>query len=151
MIKIDDMFQKVTDILQDFVSTLSEEYIVQMGTDFAADFDEECVYYSILMCDKAGRAFQKNFVERYPDCADFDLFMLSFMHEVGHLETEWDAENDTIVRNNIFNYDDYFNLHNEQIATDWAGEYLTENHDVMKMLEKKILAEIKKVLDTCED
>jgi len=45
----------------------------------------------------------------------------------------------------------YYNLHNERIATDWAGEYLTAHHDTMKAWEEKILGILKKVLDTYPD
>ena len=67
------------------------------------------------------------------------------MHELGHLETEWDVVDDTKERNTITDNETYFDLYNERIATDWAGEYLTENKEEMLMLERQILTELKKV------
>ena len=60
------------------------------------------------------------------------------MHEVGHLETEWEM-NDDPVPVGISN-EEYYNLHDEFIATDWAGEWLEENYDRAKNFDASILA-----------
>jgi hypothetical protein len=50
------------------------------------------------------------------------------LHEVGHLETENEMEDDVDIRNNeIMTNEEYFNLFNERIATDWAGYWIEKN------------------------
>lgn len=146
-------FAPITRALNAFVRTFDEEYSCALGADFEA-VDDEMIIYAIAMPDEGATTFRADFIRRFPACADFDLFTLSFMHELGHLETAWDMVNDIKQREAIHAMKDkekayrkYYALHNERIATDWAGEYLTENHEAMKAWEEKILRIFKKVLD----
>jgi hypothetical protein len=148
--RIANDFHTVTDLLNAFVQTFDEEYSVELGPDFEADDIEEKIFYAVAIMDAGATSFRANFIKRYPLCASFDIFTLSFMHELGHLETEWDTVDDTRERKKIKGLKDaekYYALHNERIATDWAGEYLTENYDSMKAWESKILEAFKKILD----
>lgn len=147
-------FAEVTALLNAFVHDFDEEYSVVMGTDFQADNIEDKIYYAIAIMDKGATSFKANFEKRFPVAKDFDIFTLSFMHELGHLETEWDMVDDTQERNEIKGLKDaerYYALHNERIATDWAGKYLTAHHEAMKAWEEKILKMFKKVLDEYPD
>lgn len=147
-------FAEVTALLNGFVKDFDEEYTVAMGADFQADDTEETIYYAIAIVDEGATSFRANFEKRFPIAKDFDIFTLSFMHELGHLETEWDMVDDVQERNEIKGLKDsekYYNLHNERIATDWAGEYLTAHHKTMKAWEEKILKVFKKVLDKYPD
>lgn len=150
-------FAPVTDLLTDFVRSFDEEYSVELGSDFEA-VDDEKIVYAIAMIDEEARNFAENFVARFPACAVFDIFTLSFMHELGHLETAWDMVDDVAQRNKLRKMTDkkkacalYYRLHNERIATDWAGEYLTAHLGEMVGFEKKILGLLKKVLDKYPD
>lgn len=148
------MFAEATYILDDFVKEFDEEYVVVMGSDFQADNIEETIYYAIAMMDEGAKSFRANFEKRFPVAKDFDIFTLSFLHELGHLETEWDMVDDTKERNKIKGEKDsekYYALHNERIATDWAGEYLNDHYFTAKALEEKVLTAIKKVLDKIPD
>ncbi len=144
---INEIFAPLTELLNDFARTFDEEYSVKFNSDFQANVSEMRIYYTIVMSDPDSKAFRENFVHRFPSCADFDIFILSFMHELGHLETEWDMEDDVNLRNEIQDHEKYFNLHNEWIATEWAGNYLTKNHDQMKQFEKIILATGKNLIE----
>lgn len=144
-------FAPITAELEKFVKTFDEEYSVALNSDFQSDSIEMRVYYTFAMIDKSAKAFRANFVQRFPACADFDVFTLSFFHELGHLEMDWASIDDANERNTIKDDETYFALYNETIATDWAGEYLTEHHDEMKLWEEKILRMFKKVLDKYPD
>lgn len=157
MTQIRNDFAPVTDALSAFVRTFDEEYSVELGSDFEA-VDDEKIVYAIAMMDEEARSFAENFVSRFPACAVFDIFTLSFFHELGHLETAWDMVDDVAQRNKLRKMTDkkkacalYYRLHNERIATDWAGEYLTAHLAEMVELEKKILGLLKKVLDKYPD
>lgn len=152
--KISNDFREVTYILEDFAQSFDEEYLVQFGTDFEADTIDDTIYYTIAIVDKGAQTFRANFEKRFPVAKDFDIFTLSFLHELGHLETEWDMENDTQQRNKIRGLKDaekYYNLHNEKIATDWAGEYLTDHYLTAKALEERCLKIIKRILEKYPD
>ena len=154
---IENDFAPVTATLSAFVRTFDEEYSVELGADFEA-VDDEKIVYAIAMIDEEARNFAENFISRFPACAVFDIFTLSFMHELGHLETAWDMVDDVAQRNKLRKMTDkkkacalYYRLHNERIATDWAGEYLTEHLEEMQAFEKKVLQILKKVLDKYPD
>lgn len=156
--RITEDFAQVTALLTAFVQQFDEEWTVELGSDFECINDECLIRYAFAQPDTGARKFAENFISRFPACADFDVFTLSFMHEVGHCETEIDMIDDTKQRNKIQSmkntekaYQSYYNLYNERIATDWAGEYLTDHHDQMKKWEKKILKNLKKVLDNYPD
>jgi hypothetical protein len=139
MMTVDEIFDSVTEVLADFVRTFDEEYTVALSGDFMADNIEECIYYAPMSPAESGEAFRQNFIKRFPVCKAFSLFMLSFMHELGHLETEWDMVDDTDERNATKDNETYFALHNEKIATDWAGEYLTDHFSEMVEFDRELL------------
>lgn len=131
------MMSATTKLLRNFVKSFDEEYTVRKAKSFDSSIFELTISYTLTDADPMGEAFRADFINRFPACADFSLFLLSFMHELGHLETEYDMVNDTAQRNKVKSARAYFRLHNEKIATDWAGNYLTAHHDEMKNFEKK--------------
>lgn len=154
---IENDFAPVTETLSAFVRTFDEEYSVELGADFEA-VDDEKIVYAIAMMDEGATSFRENFVKRFPACGVFDIFTLSFMHELGHLETAWDMVDDVKQRKAIHAMTDkekayrrYYALHNERIATDWAGDYLTAHLAEMLAFEKKVLEIFRKVLDKYPD
>ena len=144
-------FEPMTTVLTEFVRSFDVDYSISLGSDFEVDLDEMKIIYAVALADKSATAFRDNFIARFPACADFDIFTLSLMHELGHLETEYDMIDDSAERATISDNSEYFDLYNERIATDWAGEYLTANHDDMKNWESKVLAIFKKIFDKYED
>lgn len=139
------LFAPVTALLTDFVQMFDLDYTVALQPKFEANLDTDVIGYAVIVPDTATKAFVADFIKRFPVCKCFDPFTLSLMHELGHLETECDMVDDTEERNTITDNETYFDLYNERIATDWAGEYLTENKEEMLMLERQILTELHKV------
>ena len=151
MEEIMKLFAPVTAMLNDFIQMFDEEYTVELAHKFCADNIQEVVYYTVVMPKDSVDEFTTDFIKRFPACSCFSEFMLSFMHELGHLETEWDMVDDTEERNRITDNKTYFQLYNERIATDWAGEYLTDHKAEMQMLERQILTEIHKIWQSIPD
>ena len=151
MEEIMKLFAPVTALLNDFIQMFDEEYTVELAHKFCADNIQEVVYYTVVMPKDSVDEFTTDFIKRFPACSCFSEFMLSFMHELGHLETEWDMVDDTEERNKITDNATYFQLYNERIATDWAGEYLTDHKAEMQMLERQILTEIHKIWQSIPD
>lgn len=151
MNEIETIFAPVTALLNDFVQMFDEEYTVELAHKFCADNISEVVFYSVVMPMEPTDEFVTDFVKRFPACKCFNNFTLSFMHELGHLETEWDMVDDTEERNRITDNATYFKLHNERIATDWAGEYLTEHTAEMLILERQVLTMLHKIWQSIPD
>lgn len=145
-------FDELTKALDAFVKeTFDEDYSVEMGTDFSVDLDEDVIYYTVICPEKDERSFCENFIQRFPTCADLSPIMLSLLHEVGHLEEEWQMIDDSEERETCTNDADYYELFNERIATDFAGEWATEHHDLAKETDKKFIAIYEKILDSILD
>ena len=158
MEEIMKLFAPVTAMLNDFIQMFDEEYTVELAHKFCADNIQEVVYYTVVMPKDSVDEFTTDFIKRFPACSCFSEFMLSFMHELGHLETAWDMVDDVAQRNKLRKMTDkkkacalYYRLHNERIATDWAGEYLTAHKAEMQMLERQILTEIHKIWQSIPD
>lgn len=135
-------FETLTAIVREFVQSFDEEYDVRFGSDFMALLDEDVVVYTIAMGDTCAGTFRKNFLERFPACECLSVFTMSILHEIGHLETEWDMEEDTALRNDSKITDEqYYALHNEWIATQWAGEWATANLATALAFDRKFQAE----------
>ena len=119
-----------------FIKEIDSEYNCKFGSDFSAHIIHNTITWSMMYAEKSGQAFYDNFVKRYPLCKNLDIFTLSLLHEVGHLETIGDM---IMERELVLTDDDYFNLHNERIATDWAGEYIKNNYTRVKKFDKEII------------
>ena len=130
-------FSLIQNIIQNFVATIDEEYEVKCGTDFCVLPMENIIYWSFLVPEE-GRAFYNNFVSRFSFVKDFDIFTLSLLHEIGHLETMDEMIDDTLERNQKLSNEEYFNLWNEQIATDWAGYWIYKNFNEVKIFNTTI-------------
>jgi hypothetical protein len=152
MTKISAQFSALTKALNAFVKeNFSEDYSVRMGADFYVDLDSDVIYYSVITPEKDEKSFCENFIKRFPACADISPLMLSFMHEVGHLEEEWQMIDDTAERELCTECEEYYDLFNERIATDFAGEWLTAHHDFAKETDKKFITIYEKILDKILD
>ena len=155
-INLDNEFAKINEVVRDFVKSINEEYDCRMGIEFCVYLEENMIEWSILYVENGGEAFYENFISRFPKARGFNLFTLSVLHEIGHLETEWDMEDETYLRNtDIMDDETYFNLHDERIATDWAGEWIEDNFDEAFAIDDKfneILSSFfEKVLDKDEN
>ena len=125
---------KINNTIQSFLLTIDEEYTCEMGKDFCAYTDLDMINWSIIYTDKSGINFYNNFINRFPIAKNFNLFTLSILHEIGHLETENEMYDDTNINIDKLTDNQYFALHNEKIATDWAGEWIENNFDKAKKI-----------------
>lgn len=136
---IDRMIDALNKTITTFVKSFNEEYSARFAENFMADLDTDTVEWALSYVENGGEAFYNNFVMRYPFAKHYSFFLLCLLHEIGHLETEWDMDDDTDIRNNIHvSTDDYFNLHNEYIATEWAGEWLQENPSAADAIQAQL-------------
>jgi hypothetical protein len=132
---------KINSTLNSMVKSFDENYSVILSDKYAVDLDNEVITYALLI-DSRNDNFYKNFVSRFPCVENFNILFLSILHEIGHLETQDEMENDTEIRNTELDEETYFNLYNERIATDYAGFWVQDNFEIAK----KYNDEIEKVL-----
>ena len=131
--------EEINNHVENFVKTFDEEYSTVMGDEFYVYLDENLICWTLICDDEGAIAFEENFRKHFPIAKNFDVFTLSILHEIGHLETEDEMIDDTQYRNSekITN-EEYFKLHNERIATEWAGDWLEENYSIAKNFENKL-------------
>ena len=126
---LEEWIKTINNAIYDFITEFNEDYDCEAGLDFCAYPLAGDIEWSLIYEDSGGKAFYKNFVERFPKANGFGLFTLSLLHEIGHLETVSEYINDKEERSNTKKCADYFKLHNEVIATNWAGKWINNNYD----------------------
>ena len=134
--------------LNHLLTFFDDEYSAKMGTDFEADLDEKILYWSLLCGEKDGDAFYSNFCKLFPFVKDYNLFTLAVFHEIGHIETEDEMIDDTDIRNTELSNEEYFNLFNEKIATEWAGNFISTHAMFTKHFDNKFTELLKKFYET---
>ncbi len=159
---------------EDLLVEMVDEFLEPFGcdSDFSSDFsydpEEERVYFSIIMSERADKLFKKYVARKFG--FDFqNIFMLSLLHEVGHFYTlhtssdfrvqiahqpkqliEQELERltpddpcyDTV-------YSNYFDLSIEKVATVWAVNYYKNNRkrcdDFYSKFEQTLKAEYERL------
>ena len=88
-------------------------------------------------------AFRENFVKRCPIADMFSDITLTILHELGHWatrkEVDW-IEDDEVKRSASMN--EYFYIHSEFIATEWAIAWLTniEHRETAQQFEAQLFS-----------
>jgi len=65
-----------------------------------------------------------------------DAFTISFFHEVGHNETIDDVEEEFDGDKNALTLEQYFNLEEEWLATEWAIDFCNNNIEVVEKIQQ---------------
>ena len=121
--------------------------------DLECDVFEEIIYVGKTYDKRTDRYF-KNFVnELNPECAKVNPFLLSLLHEIGHIETWEDEvadEKDAVYALLKMQFDEetdltdarceeycnlYFRIPLEQNATEWGIDFALSHMDLMKKYE----------------
>lgn len=128
---------KINSTLNSIVKSFDENYSIILSDKYAVDLDNEIITYALLV-DSRNDKFYENFVSRFPCVKNFNVLFLSILHEIGHLETQDEMEDDTEIRNTELDEETYFNLFNEKIATDYAGFWVQDNLEIAKKYNDEI-------------
>lgn len=130
---------KLVEMVDDFLTPFGCDS--DFDSDFSYDPEEERVYFSIIVADRADRLF-KEYVRKTFSFEIPNIFMLSLLHEVGHFYTLHTfskmrlraahqakklIENELKVNDCDEIYSQYFDLSIEKVATAWAVDYYKEN------------------------
>ena len=152
--KLKKVFE-INDILNEFLADF--DAVCDMGSDFCYWTNDSMIHYTLVISDRQNTHFMNNFHRLAPDI-ECDVFLASFLHELGHHETlhTFDDRDEAYCRDfkemlhtRLINenptaeieaeiYQQYFNLPDEYEATAWAIEYMRENADKVKDLWEKV-------------
>lgn len=154
---------------EDLLVSLVDDFLEPFGcdSDFSNDFsydpEDERVYFSIAITERADRLF-KSYIEKTFHFNVPHIFMISLLHEVGHfytlhtfskmrLEAAHSAKK--LIEEALEMDDDdeiyslYFDLSIEKVATAWAVDYYRKNmkrcEDFYSKFEKTLKAEYERI------
>ena len=92
----------ITDVLNDFLKPF--DCVAYLGTDFCYHTATNSISIALFVTEEADRSFNDFIKTEFPEI-DASLFIWSFLHELGHHETEDDFE-DEDYDDELENYED---------------------------------------------
>jgi len=117
---------------------------VELSTDFSCDTITDTIYYALCVPQAHDTMFEKVFEEVGLEY-ECDNFLLSFFHELGHIETECELTDEEIEisetkkalmeeKTNLSDNDywEYYHLPDEILATTWATNFINENPNLIE-------------------
>lgn len=120
--------------IKNFVKSINKKYKSYSSNTWSSLWTEGKIWYTFQECE--GDKEYLDYIEKEYHFRP-DNFMISLLHEIGHLETEdqelsddraielstlkYAFENDIITREEYF--EKYFNIEAEMLATQWAVDY----------------------------
>lgn len=132
---------EITNILNKFLEPF--EATAFAGTDFSYFYIDSSIEYTFVISERMDRLFME-YAKSIGLKTKIDIFLLSFLHELGHHETldeidDDDEEYSRLIKENLNSDNDdnckiYFALPDEKMATEWAINYINNNMDAIKNL-----------------
>lgn len=120
---------------------------VGLGTDFFCYPNTAEIYVAVVALRDALDEFYNNLLTR-TDVDDISCFTWSFLHEVGHCMT-WTYMNKRThnhcrnikrkIERGSIDTQTYYRLADEKMATDWAIDFVSHNHKLVKAFDKNVL------------
>lgn len=139
------------EILNNFILEINPFYEVFEDEYFSSDWRNLEVYVYLGNKELEGDKEYIDFIKKEYNFQP-NNFIISFLHEIGHLETEtqrlsdnraieyatleYAFENNLITREQLF--DKYFKIEAEILATNWAVNYYKNNEEKINKLIKTI-------------
>lgn len=135
-------------VLNDFIKTINEDYEVFEDIEFTSDWEQGEVWVCFQENKEDDQLFMDYITKKYN--IEIDTFLMSFLHEIGHLETETEElsdsraielftleigyDNGAITKEEYFNR--YFEIECETLATKWGVDYYLTHQEQCKQLVK---------------
>lgn len=129
--------------LDEYLNTWLYEHdfdaVVELDTDFSVDLNSNTIYYALVVPQALDEDFIKVCRRLHNNLLNADTFLLSFFHELGHIETEdewteadWDAYNKFTATVDTNDAMTYFTHPIELAATKWGCDYIMSHIDEIK-------------------
>lgn len=121
--------EKLNKTLNDFAEQF--ECSVTPDTDFFCYLAENRVTYALAVSEYGNKVFMNRVRRLYPDITA-DVFLWSFLHEIGHIETADDLSDREwrmilMLKEHELSHEEYFELPDEYAATEWAANYMRKH------------------------
>lgn len=142
--------KKLTKTLQKWLYKNGFPYEIELGTEFVAYLKGDVIEYALVVDKEQAELFYENAIKwglKY----NVDDFIISLLHEVGHLETKSkltkkQIKKDLKTRKKIERKEEitkkdnlkYYHLPSERKATKWAIKYINTHPKKIKKFWKKI-------------
>lgn len=107
--------------------------VAEIGSDWQCDTTSNTIYWALVVPSDLDELFINVCRECQPEITSADTFLLSFFHELGHIETEDEWTDKEWQRYNKFvneldcTAETYFHHPVEITATQWGCDYIV-NH-----------------------
>lgn len=136
-------------ILNDFIKTINKNYrVFKDKREFTSDWEEGKVWVCFTPNEEDDKLFMDYIKNKYK--IEIDTFLMSFLHEIGHLETETGLLSDTraielftlelLFDNNEITKEEYFKryfeIECETLATEWGVNYYLTHQEQCQALVK---------------
>ena len=137
--------QEINEFVNDWLYDHDFDIEAKMGTSFMVDLATNVLYYTPIYYDELDAILLEEITKSFPFAKNWDrniMFLVSFFHEVGHVETEcewtkkdfanfflWKVSNSAEMERNpsTSTVVEYFRHPIEWRATEWACEYIDKN------------------------
>lgn len=136
-------------ILNNFIKTINKNYrVFKDKREFTSDWEEGKVWVCFTPNEEDDKLFMDYIKNKYK--IEIDTFLMSFLHEIGHLETETGLLSDTraielftlellfdnseITKEEYFKR--YFEIECETLATEWGVNYYLTHQEQCQALVK---------------
>ena len=143
----------ITDVLNDFLKPF--DCVAYLGTDFCYHTATNSISIALFVTEEADRSFNDFIKTEFPKI-DASLFIWSFLHELGHHETEDDFEDEEFdeymrrTSSKDITNEEYYHLPIEYAATRWAGDYIQSHADEIARLNQDVTAAMYKFLEAVD-
>lgn len=148
--------ERLEKIVSSIAFFINEEYRAFLAADSMADIEQGYIFFSIITIEREDKLFMEDIYKREGELPILSNLMWSILHEIGHLETQNEMEDDSrnrreIAELSLVNPDEasnkYHQLYNEIIATDWAVVFALENSVLCCSWDQILLSELQNFLE----
>lgn len=88
---------------------------------------KDTIYYCEDEGTEGAEAFRVDFINKYPYAENYSDALLSILHEIGHFYTRNQMD---YIYPESYDYNEYFQIHDELIATNWAIQWLKNKNNL---------------------
>ena len=136
--------ENILNIYTNFAKSIDDEIEIEFDNDWQCDIETKTIYIPLIESEEESERFINNFKKEW--CKDrnivklsFSPVTMSFLHEIGHTQTEQGDIISKILRKisnflckhkitKELSYKIYYNIPEEKRATQWAIEFIAWNY-----------------------
>lgn len=131
--------EEISQYLTDWLLAHDFDAVAEFGSDFQCDTSSNTIYWTMVVPNDLDEMFIDICRECEPDIVKADTFLLSFFHELGHIETEdywtdkeWNKYYKFVETPDDHTVEQYFHHPIEIAATAWGCKYIVEHTEIVK-------------------